>query len=164
MRCFNLFMHKLGALSQQWSLLGHPHKSVYATFFMINFDISHRKCIYTGWPIKNDSGIQTPISHELFKLLKWKSNQIELHSISFLLMYTIMSMRPIEMVKIAFWKKSPQQKSCQIHLILQFAKKVWIFNPPFLTNPWHWNNEKGAKLKLIQFFFEWCMVIWSSKP
>jgi len=64
---------------------------------------------------KNAPTTWTHISHEAFKLSRWKSKHVKVQSISFLTMYTFMTMRAIEMVKMASWKKLAPKKSVQMH-------------------------------------------------
>ena len=74
--------------------------------------------IYRVGPKKAHT-FESPISRKLFKLSEWKSNQIKVHSILFQMMYGFVAIRAIEMVEMAFRKKSILQKTCRIHATFQ---------------------------------------------
>jgi len=100
---------------------------------------------------KNAPTLLTPISHKVFKLLQWKSNQIKGRSILFRMMYGFLAICAIEMAKMATWKNRPKK----------FKPLVkWLL----LVNGWSYQSVQITKQKLIQFPFEWCMVSWPSDP
>ena len=73
----------------------------------------------TGWAKKKYANFKSAISLEPLKLELLKSRHIEVHSILFRIMHGFMGIRAIEMVEMAFRKKSTLQKTCRMHARFQ---------------------------------------------